>query len=176
MQLFNSLNDSQNAQLKKTRAKTREAREQQALIAARALVDRMRTMYRELEKLTGAPITAHRVLTCVGSDPGMAASKLAASLGMKRPALSHAIKDLVERGWIERIRHEQDQRSVHLFVTAEGRKVLKATSGKAVATLQRAVTRLSDEELTSVAGALATLLKHLPETPSRAATGASKRQ
>ncbi len=176
MQLFNSLNSSQFDQGPKARGTPRAAREQRALLAARALVDRMRTMYRELEQLTGAPITAHRALTCVGSEPGIAASKLAASLGMKRPAVSHVLKDLVERGWIERVRHDDDQRSVRLFVTQDGRKVLMATSGKAVATLQRAVSRLSDGELTSLAVALKTLLSHLPDVAPRVRRTGSKRR
>ncbi|HEX5688471.1 MAG TPA: hypothetical protein VFX76_00615, partial [Roseiflexaceae bacterium] len=66
----------------------RATREQRALLAARALVDRMRTLYRELEQLTGTHIAAHRALTCIGSEPGIAASKLASALGMRRPALS----------------------------------------------------------------------------------------
>jgi DNA-binding MarR family transcriptional regulator len=176
MQLSKSLNSSQKHQGHKAGATPREAREQRALLAARALVDRMRAMYRELEQLTGAPIAAHRALTCVGGDPGMTASKLASSLGMKRPAVSHILKDLAERGWIERVRHDDDQRSVRLFVTAEGRKVLKATSGKAVATLQRAVSRLSDNDLTSITGALSTLLGHLPDIAPRAHRREPKRR
>jgi DNA-binding MarR family transcriptional regulator len=141
----------------------RGEREQRALIAARALVDRMRAMYRELEQLTGAPIAAHRALTCINAAPGISASHLATALGMRRSAMSHVLNDLDERGWIERKRDEVDQRSVRIHVTAEGRKLLHATSGKAVGNLQRAVSRLQDAELESVAAGIERMLEHLPD-------------
>src|SRR5688500_15792959 len=81
-----------------------------ARLAARALIDHVRSRYRELEQLTGAPITANRVLVCLGEEPGITASRLAGALGMQRPALSQVLKGLVERGWIERERDESDQR------------------------------------------------------------------
>src|SRR5688572_28966992 len=115
----------------------RAALERNALLSARALVDRMRTLYRELERMTDAPITVHRALTCIGEEPGIPASRLATRLGMQRPAVSHVLKGLVARGWIERRRHEGDQRSVQIHATADGQQILRATSRRAVGTLQR---------------------------------------
>lgn len=138
--------------------------ERRALLAARTLVDRMRTLYRELERLTGAPIAVHRALASIGSEPGIPASKLAAALGMQRPAVSHLLRYLAERGWIERVRNDADQRSVRIFITPEGRLVLKATSGRAVGTLQRAVGHLQEDELAALARGLETLLAHLPDS------------
>src|SRR5688572_29806697 len=115
----------------------RGALEREALISARALVDRMRTLYRELERMTDAPITVHRALACIGDEPGIPASRLAARLGMQRPAVSHVLKGLVARGWIERRRHEGDQRSVQIHATADGQQILRATSGRAVRSEER---------------------------------------
>jgi DNA-binding MarR family transcriptional regulator len=147
----------------------RSGLERDALLSARALVDRMRTLYRELERMTDAPITVHRALACIGEEPGIPASRLAARLGMQRPAVSHVLKGLVSRGWIERRRHDGDQRSVQIHATAEGQQILRATSGRAVGTLQRAVRGLSARELRQLAGGLAALLVRLPDAqPSRA--------
>jgi DNA-binding MarR family transcriptional regulator len=144
------------------------------LISARALVDRMRTLYRELERMTDAPITVHRALACIGDEPGIPASRLAARLGMQRPAVSHVLKGLVARGWIERRRHDGDQRSVQIHVTAEGLQILRATSGRAVGTLQRAVRGLSSRELRQLANGLAALLVLLPDAqPSHIQSPAS---
>jgi hypothetical protein len=66
--------------------------QRQAVIATRSLVDRMRRLYRELEQLTGAPITLHRATLCIGEEPGLAASDLARRLGMKRPAVSQVLR------------------------------------------------------------------------------------
>jgi DNA-binding MarR family transcriptional regulator len=143
----------------------RSALERDALLSARALVDRMRSLYRELERMTDAPITVHRALTCIGEEPGIPASRLATRLGMQRPAVSHVLKSLVERGWIERRRHEGDQRSVQIHPTAEGLQILRATSGRAVGTLQRAVRGLNARELRQLADGLAALLLRLPDAP-----------
>jgi len=144
---------------------TRGALEREALLSARALVDRMRTLYRELERMTDAPITVHRALACIGEDPGIPASRLATRLGMQRPAVSHVLKGLVARGWIERRRHEGDQRSVQIHPTSDGQQILRATSGRAVGTLQRAVRGLNARQLQQLAGGLAALLALLPDAP-----------
>jgi MarR family transcriptional regulator, organic hydroperoxide resistance regulator len=147
---------------------TRGVLERDALLSARSLVDRMRTLYRELERMTGAPITVHRALACIGEEPGIPASRLAIRLGMQRPAVSHVLKGLVARGWIERRRHEGDQRSVQIHPTADGQQILRATSGRAVGTLQRAVSGLSTRQLQQLADGLSALLAGLPDAqPSR---------
>lgn len=129
----------------------------------------MRTLYRELERMTEAPITVHRALACIAEEPGIPASRLATRLGMQRPAVSHVLKGLVARGWIERRRHEGDQRSVQIHATAHGQQILRATSGRAVGTLQRAVRGLSTQELGQLASGLAALLPLLPNPDSRPA-------
>jgi len=155
-----------------SRAKTvedeaREALENAALVAARALIDRMRALYRELERMTGAPITLHRALVCIGNDPGLTASKLAATLGMRRPAVSRVLKSLVARGWIERRRSEDDQRAVRVYPTSAGKQLLHATAGRAVGTLQRAVCNLSTRDLERLTEGIEAVLQHLPEpTPA----------
>jgi len=134
----------------------------------------MRTLYRELERMTDAPITVHRALACIGEEPGIPASRLATRLGMQRPAVSHVLKGLVERGWIERRRHEGDQRSVQIHPTAGGLQILRATSGRAVGTLQRAVHGLTGPQLQQLAGGLAALLARLPDAqPPRAISAAA---
>jgi DNA-binding MarR family transcriptional regulator len=141
--------------------------EKRALLAARALVDRMRALYRELEQVTGAPITLHRALVVVGNDPGLPASRLATQLGMQRPAVSQMLKNMEFRGWIERRRSATDQRAVQIHCTSVGRRVLQATSGRAVVTLQRAVCNLRNEQLANLATGVEKLLEELPEpTPA----------
>lgn len=141
----------------------RAALESRALLAARALVDRMRALYRELEQMTGAPITLHRALVCIGNEPGLPASRLAAQLGMQRPAVSQLLKNLAARGWIERRRSDADQRAIQIHITAAGKAILQATAGRAVFTLQRAVCSLPNRELQQFADGLELLLVQLPE-------------
>ena len=153
----------------------RSALERDALLSARALVDRMRTLYRELERATDAPITVHRALACIGEEPGIPASRLATRLGMQRPAVSHVLKGLAARGWIERRRHEGDQRSVQIHATAHGQQIMRATSGRAVGTLQRAVRGMNARQLRQLADGLAALLARLPDAqPALALSPAAK--
>lgn len=149
-----------------TRNDSRAELESRALLAARTLVDRMRALYRELEQMTGAPIAWHRALVCIGNDPGLPASKLASQLGMQRSAVSQLLKSMSSRGWIERRRSLEDQRTVQVHPTAEGRQILQATAGRAVFTLQRAVCSLPNPELEHLIASVELLLTQLPEQGS----------
>ncbi len=137
------------------------------LRSARALVDRMRTLYRELEALTGAPISMHRALGCIGGSPGLQASRLAELLGMQRPAVSQVLRGMASRGWITRLRNAADQRAVRIFLTPEGNRLLRATAGRAAGTLQRAVHALTADNLERLARALPPLVALLPVAPPR---------
>lgn len=146
-------------------APDRQRTERAALLSLRAFIDDMRTRYRELERETGASIAMHRALACVAASPGVSASGLATALGMKRPAVSHLLKGLSGRGWIERRRISTDQRSVQLFLTSTGKRIIDATGGRAVGVLQRAVSKLSDVEVDSLSSGLVALLQELPAPP-----------
>lgn len=149
----------------------RRSAERRALLATRELIDYMRARYRELEQLTGAPISMHRALVVIAARPGITASQLAASLGMKRPAVSHVLKGLAKRAWVERVRTTSDQRSVQLFVAPDGQRIIQNTGGKASGRLQRAMQRLSDAEIDGLAIAMTALISHLgaktPPLPRR---------
>ena len=146
----------------KMRKRSRTDLESGALLRTRSLVDRMRTLYRELEQLTDAPITMHRALLCIGEEPGMSASLLAVRLGMKRPAMSQALKSMTSRGWITRRASATDGRSVHIGLTLAGRQVLKLSSDRAVGMLKRAIETLPLEDLQHLDAGVAALLEKLP--------------
>lgn len=146
-------------------SRSRDQREHAALLLARTLVDRARTLYRELERRTGAPVQAHRALAVIAAEPGIQSSHLASALGMQRSALSHLLRTLAERGWIERRRRGEDQRSVHLFVTPAGRGIVGATDGRMVGVLRHAVEQLDDTQLEHLEHSLQALLQHI-EAPA----------
>jgi DNA-binding MarR family transcriptional regulator len=147
-----------------------------ALLSARTFVDDMRSRYRELEMQTGASITMHRALACIAETPGISASRLASTLGMKRPAVSHILKGLAERGWIERLRTAADQRAVQLYLSPEGKQTVADTAGRAVGTLQRAIGHLSDAEVAALSTGLVAVLRELPELPRPGAPRASRKR
>jgi DNA-binding MarR family transcriptional regulator len=135
--------------------------EQRALMRARELVDRMRSLYRELESATGAPVVVHRALAIIEAQPGIPASRLAEALGLQRSTMSHVLKALALKNWIERRRSDEDQRSVRVHVTAAGRSVLHATSGRVSGVLQRAVRQMDAGQLRQLDQALGALLPHI---------------
>ena len=94
---------------------------------------------------------------------------LAARLGMRPPAVSQVLKALTMRGWIERRRSALDQRTIQIHATAAGRQILRATAGRAVFTLQRAVCRLPQSQLEQLAGSVELLLTLLPDSTLPAA-------
>jgi DNA-binding MarR family transcriptional regulator len=136
-----------------------------ALLAVRELVDGMRVRYRELERMTGAPVSLHRALNCLHAEPGITASRLALRLGMKRPAVSQMLKSLIARGWAIRARTPQDQRAVQLYLTSGGQAIIDATGGRAVGALQRAVNQLTPTEVAALRIGLAALVRQLPPAP-----------
>lgn len=140
--------------------------EAQALLAARDLVDHMRIVYRDLERLSGAPISMHRALHAIDAEPGLQASKFAAALGMQRPAASHLLRALVGRGWIRRGRTQSDQRAVQIHLTAAGQRMLKLTSGHTAGVLQRSMRALDDVDVERLARALPLLVQELREIRS----------
>ena len=143
----------------------RERIEQSALMRARELVDRMRSLYRELEAATGAPVVMHRALAIIAAEPGIPASQLAAALGLQRSTMSHVLKALSLKKWVERRRSDEDQRSVRVHVTAAGRSVLNATAGRVSGVLQQAVRQIDEQQLLQLDQSLEVLLRHIG--PSR---------
>lgn len=135
--------------------------EHSALLRARELVDRMRALYRELEERTGAPVVMHRALAIIAAEPGIPASGLAAALGLQRSTMSHVLKALAMKKWIERRRSDEDQRSVRLYVTAAGRGVLQGTAGRVAGVLQQAVRQLDEQQLRQLDQSLETLLRNI---------------
>ncbi|MEO8307842.1 MAG: MarR family transcriptional regulator [Pseudomonadota bacterium] len=149
-----------------TGTRSRAKREQAALLLARTLVDRTRSLYRELEQSTGAPVQAHRALAGIAAEPGIQSSQLANLLGMQRSAVSHLLKTLAQQGWIERRRSGDDQRSVHLFVTQTGNGVVGSTAGRVVGVLQSAVEQLDNTQLAELERSLQALLPYIaPPAP-----------
>lgn len=135
--------------------------ESRALLAAQDLVDRMRIVYRDLERLSGAPISMHRALHAIDAEPGLQASKFAAALGMQRPAASHLLRAMVGRGWIRRARAKSDQRAVQIHLTAAGQRMLKLTSGHTAGVLRRSMRALDDADVERLALALPLLVQAL---------------
>jgi DNA-binding MarR family transcriptional regulator len=87
-------------------------------------------------------------------------------------ALTRVIDQLVERGFVERLRRDQDRRKVELQLTASGRQVIDALLPSVVATRNLALAEFSVAEvaeLTRLLTKLNTRLQAVIEPPAAVA-------
>jgi DNA-binding MarR family transcriptional regulator len=81
---------------------------------------------RNASAATGLPFSRLRALKRVGKTPSITLRALAESMGTDAPAATVIVNDLEERGLVRREPHPEDRRAKVVFVTAEGKRVLRA--------------------------------------------------
>lgn len=87
-------------------------------------------------------------------------SELAKAMEVSLPSMSASVQTLVERGWLERSRSQEDRRSVELQVTALGREVLEEEYSRVTGWTANLLSTLNAEDLRKVEEGLEAL-KHL---------------
>lgn len=97
----------------------------------------------------------------INANPGIKVSELATALTIHPSTCSNMLDKLEQQGLISRNRSGKDQRSVHLSLTAQGESLLSQAPQPAQGELSRALQRLSDEHLTTLASGLAGLVEAL---------------
>jgi DNA-binding MarR family transcriptional regulator len=91
---------------------------------------------------------------------------LALQQRVAQPSMTTLVNRLCHEGYAERLPHPHDGRSMLVGVTAEGRRVLSERHTERAAALERAISRLTAEHQTALAG-LVEPLRALTEQPSR---------
>lgn len=91
------------------------------------------------------------LLTLVASNPGVLSSQLCALLGIQSSNLVALVKQLRERGLVERRPHPNDVRAFGLYLTAEGRRFFDAAQAAALDSGLQATANLSAEERETLA-------------------------
>lgn len=117
---------------------------------------------KNVEKTCGLSSAKLWMLREVDGTPGIKVSKLAAALSIHPSTCSNMLDKLEKNQFISRDRSKTDQRSVHLYVTEEGRQFLvnnapKPTQGK----LSNALAQLSPTQLTELESGLDALVQAL---------------
>ena len=89
-----------------------------------------------------------QLLAIVSEQPEIGVSDLADLEQMSRPAMSAHIKRLLDAKWVKRKKNgtDEDKRHVSLVITAEGCKVLSATSKQRTDWLAARLAKLSDRD------------------------------
>jgi DNA-binding MarR family transcriptional regulator len=91
-------------------------------------------------------------------------SELAERLMVSLPSMSKTVTALVKRGWVERVRLQEDRRVVHLHLTPAGTDILKEMHEQALNTVVEMLAPLTPDERRRLADGLETLYAALGES------------
>ena len=99
----------------------------------------------------------------------MTVNGLAERMALHQSSASNLVNALVESKLIRRLRDSSDQRIVHLYVTAEGRRMLLRVPGPHAGLLVDGLRRLEEDELDGLQEALEVLVRVMQRSAASAA-------
>lgn len=150
-----------------TERATRSGLELQTLQGFRTVFGSARLHDGEVRRISGISGSQLWALSEIARADGMTVNSLSESMALHQTTASNLVNALVERKLIRRIRDSQDQRVVHLHVTADGKRILLRTPGPHPGLLVdalRAVDADSLDRLRSSLGALVGLMRSTART------------
>jgi len=89
--------------------------------ASRLIVRKLRGELVELD----LNITQYLILRDIAESPGVNQRLLSKNIDVAQPAVVGVVAALEERGLLERVRSERDRRNVSLYITREGRALIR---------------------------------------------------
>ncbi|MGB3209789.1 MAG: MarR family transcriptional regulator [Desulforhopalus sp.] len=122
-----------------------------------------------VEKSCGLSSAKLWMLHEIAQTPGVKVSKLAAVLSIHLSTCSNMLGKLEEKNLVYRDRSKTDQRTVHLYVTEEGRQFLSNAPKPAQGKLSNALEHLSLAQLTELENGLNALVQALHVSDNNAA-------
>jgi DNA-binding MarR family transcriptional regulator len=118
--------------------------------------------------VTGAQLWALREIR---DRPGLKVTELAEAMALHQSTVSNLLEALVRQGLVERRRSNTDQRVVHCFLSATGKRIVRKAPEPARGVLPDALAALPESELRKLNRSLRVLLEHMRvEAPSGAYT------
>ena len=101
-----------------------------------------------------------RIMAVLGRYPGLTAKEIGERTAMDKVAISRAVKNLVERGLLERVTDPEDRRRMHLQLSpGRGQTLLKEIIPLAQSYEQNLLATLTPKEQESLSTLLAKLQK-----------------
>lgn len=128
------------------------------LAQLRELVDLVRTRYYVIERQSSVGAAALRVLSEVARHPGSSPTEIANRLHLHRATTSNLLRALFDRGLARREAAVDDGRSVCIFPTAGGTRLLERSGAGRQGLLGGAIAKLSSTEVARLRPALRPLL------------------
>jgi DNA-binding MarR family transcriptional regulator len=126
----------------------------------------MQSMVRELRTVDHHIEPNHMQILGLLASRQFSMSELSEKQRVSLPAVSKTISALVDRGWVERVAVPDDRRVVQLKLTGEGLSLLKEMHRTMIASVERILDRLTDEERAQLSAGLDVLYKAIGNPPS----------
>jgi DNA-binding MarR family transcriptional regulator len=127
----------------------------------RLIYGSVRHHFRQIEETCGVSGSQLWVLHELRAAPGIGVSDLAHRLSIHQTTCSQLVEKLVTRGYVVKVRSDQDQRRVGLTITKAALKVLKDAPGPAEGLIPEALLGLSEATLQSLTRDLGKLIDGL---------------
>ncbi|GAA4242016.1 MarR family transcriptional regulator [Actinomadura meridiana] len=110
---------------------------------------------------SGLTVPQYAALLHLGENPGMSAAALARACSVTPPTMSTILKNLQERGLIERTPHEWHRNILETRLTADGEAALANADAHAVRVERGLAAEFSGEELATLKDLLGRCVGHL---------------
>jgi DNA-binding MarR family transcriptional regulator len=134
------------------------ARALQALQSFRMIFGSARRFDADVRRTTGVSGSLLWALSEISGSAGLSVNALAECMALHQTTASNIVNALVERKLIRRLRNQQDQRVVHLHISAQGQRVLRHAPGPHVGLLVDALRQLDAEQLERLYSSLTDLV------------------
>lgn len=105
-------------------------------------------------KPAGVTVAQYGALLHLSTNPGISAAALARLCAVTPPTMNTVLKNLQERGLIERTPHEWHRNVLETRLTDEGRTVMADADARAVRVERALAAEFTDEERDALAGLL----------------------
>ena len=135
----------------------------------RTVVGSARRHDARVRRATGISGSQLWALDEVAHAEGITVNELAGRLALHQTTASNLVNALVERRLVRRARDRQDQRIVHLHVTADGERLLARSPHPCSGLLVDALRRIAARDLHELTHSLATLLSAMRQAAPSAA-------
>jgi DNA-binding MarR family transcriptional regulator len=108
--------------------------------ASRAAIE-MRKVFARHMKPFELKVVEFSILMLVAANPRVNQKQIGQTLDISAPNMAVTLDRMVERGWVQRVRSEQDRRAQHIHLTAQGRELVQR-AGKVAATMEDSALRM----------------------------------
>ena len=153
-----------------TNRKQGAAAARDALRHFRVVFSSIKRHFRAVEARCGVGGSELWALTDIARTPGLRVADLASALLIHQSTASNLVDGLVQSGHVMKRRSTSDQRVVHLFPTAKGRKLLERAPAPTEGILPHAISRLRPAELAKLNEALRALVDAIAVHDDKAAS------